>query len=554
VVIKYREYWFPMALAVFFSVVGSFPYVYGYASAEPGEHFMGFVGRDTPGANGYFMFARQVQLDGNFMQNKMTSEPLPDNYFNLEWWLFGKSARWTGLSLIAMFHVWRVLTVFGFMWTFYFLARLCLDRVGERRLALSLVVFGGGFGWMIWLANRAAGLHLALPLDLDGVGIPGYLINKPHFIRAGICTLLTYGFLILGERTGKRRYFAYSGLAALIHTAIRPYHLPETYLVYLVFPLILSWREGRISRARVLNYGLAGLMLLPGVLDIAFMAWQNTLGMAGWYRQSLFLLQQVLWLGWPFALVCIAFVFSGFTPERIRTARESTILLCLWLTIAWLLVNAFPYFPAGHELAFYPLVLVPPILVFRTAFPLIRDWAAAHPAGLRPLNGLNLSSPRLLRTGVAFLVLVSLPSTAYVYRSFFTGLHRETGAGPWRTFYLTDDEYQTLDWMHKTISPQAVVLASLETSQFIPRVSGQKVLSGHDMLTAYYDRKNAEVQKFFALRGDDQFKREMIKYYHVDYVLYGPDERRLGEMRPEQYPWMKKVYQHGDVTLYRIVG
>lgn len=535
---RLREYWFPAVLAAVIFLAGTAPYFYAYWSTPPGERFMGVVGRGTPGANGYFMFSRQAQEGFQLMENQCTPEPLPRTFFNLEWWSLGKIARWTGLSLIMVFHLERLVAVFGLLFSVYYLASLSLDTVYQRRLAVALIGLGSGLGWTIWVANHGLGMSLIIPRDLKGVCISGYLINKPHFIRAVICAVLKYAFLLQGARTGKTRYFVYSGLMALTHSAMQPYHIPDTYLVYAAYPVLLNVRAGSWSWARFKNYMVAGAVFSPAVLYYAWMAYDGTLGMSGWERKPGFLIEYVFWIGWTFLAVAAVFPWL----MRLRTAKDSTLLLGLWILAAWLMCNLYPYWGAGQEAAFYPFHVVPPILA--VGGPLAWGIGALR---RRPAWAV-VTRRTALAAGVA-LVGVSMPSTAIVYAQMFTTAH--SGTPDW-TYYLDEDYFRTLEWLHAHDSSNGVVLASPAGSQFVFRMTRHKTVTGHDMLTARYEEKNALVHRFYSQAGDEAFKQEFVRRFSVRYVLYGDLERRLGAFTPDAYAWLRPVHTQGSTVLYAV--
>jgi len=535
-----REYVFPLALGVLFAVLGSLPYVYAWRTTPPGEHFMGFVGRGTPGANGYLMFARQVMDHGHLMVNQYAPQPTPHTYFNLEWWVFGKSAKLTGLGLMGAFHLWRVLSALGYCCAVYFLASRCLGTVGMRRLALALITFGAGLGWVVWLLSRGTGLDLGEPLDLRGVCIPAYLVNKPHFIRAGLFAALKYGLLIAGEQTGRRRYFVYSGLAALAHAALHPYPIPETCLVYAAFPALLCLCDGRFSLARFKPYVLAGAFLIPAIAHYAWLLHDDTLGMAGWSRQSLFLLETLIWIGIPSVALLGWFLATGFDLARVRAARPSTLLLVLWLFTAWLLVNAYPCFNAGHEAAVYCYTVAPVLLFLIGPGAAFRRWARER----------GWTDARLAAAG-ALLVVACTPSAVYAHARFYTGLHRVDPDAPWR-YYLSDPLYASIAWLGENTPHGSVVLASPATAQFIPRMTHNRVVSGHDMLSPHYHQRNGDIWRFFHSPGEEGHKRWLVRSNHVDYVLTGPFEGEQA-IAPGAFPWLEQVHEDRGVRVYRVL-
>lgn len=541
--IQPRELLFPLGVGIAVVVLGTLPYLYAYHTQGAGEVFMGFIGRGTPGANGYFMFARQA-VEGHWLfVNQMTPEPTPRAYFSLQWLAFGLFSKWTGLSLVATFHLGRVLSVLLYVLAVYYLAAQCLEDAFRRRLALCLTVFGSGLGWMIWAVNKT--LHAGLPLsfDLQGVSIFGYLINNPHFIRAGLCSALQYAFLIRGEQSGRLRYFVFSGLASEGHSIIRPYHVPETFLVYALFPILLCIRERRLVPRRILNYGVAALVALPGALYLVITTLSNVLGMAGWFRQSPLLLEQILWVGLPFLAVCGYFAFFGMADAR--QAKPSSLMLSAWLGLSWLLVNAFPYFNAGFEQAFAAFTLAPPILLMRGPLPLLHDRLASG----FPRLAAAFARKQVQYLAAIALVLLCSPSSVYVYARFFKDLHHPVP--PWR-YYLDSGVHNAITWLETNARTNDVVLASHDTSQFVPRMSACKVVSGHDMLTANYYEKNRLVDRFFRIRGEDGFKRWLADTFNVHYVVFGPYERYGGGMDPADHPWLHEEFRHGNTTVYRV--
>lgn len=557
------EYLFPVALAIVIVVVGSFPYLYGYAIEKPGTQFMGLVGRGVPGGNSYFMFAKQAQEGYHLFENRCTPEPLPRVYFNPEWWLFGNMARWTGLSLVAVFHLTRVFAVFSLLLSLYFLLSLCLTTLFQRRLALLLIVFGSGFGWTLWSAQMAyghllfpflvkmAGAHAAMvPLprpaperllrDLNGVSVLGYLVNKPHFMYALAFAVLNYAFLVLADKSRQLRHYFLSGLCAAIHLIIRPYALVEIALVYLLFPIFSSLRERRVEKTRLKGFLITGGMLVPPVLYYLYLAYTQCLGMGGWKRPTGYMFEHFMWYGVPFVLMFFYFVGLG----HFRRVRPAHLVVLLWVTVAFLIAQAYPYISFGEESAIFAFFVVPSILA--VADPLRRLYRAL----LRGRSGHWLARrgipPEKTRmAAAALLVLLCSISAMGAYAKMFTGLTNHS-----QEYYLSDNLHKAMLWLDANSAPNDVVLADMKTCVYVPRFTRNKAFTGQDMITNNYERKNEEMSRFFGERGGDDFKRNTVREYHVRYVICGPNEVRPGGMDPREHPWLTMVYGCGDVTVF----
>lgn len=539
-----REWKFPAVLAVVFVVGGTIPYCYGYLNARPGTRFMGLIGRDVPGGNMYLSYAKQAEDGYNLFANRMTPEELPRRYVNVEWWLFGRVARWTSLSLISVFHIGRVISVALFMFSAYFLISQCLDTVFQRRFALALMAFGSGFGWILWLASKA--FHISYPylFDIDGVHPFGYLINKPHAIRLHAFAMLTFAFLLAGERSGKRRFFVLSGLCALARANMRPYGIPETYLIFLLFPMLLCVKERRFSLARLQNYAIAAAFPLLQVIYYVNLIHSDALGsvVAGVITTPPGFLNYIIWLGPPFLLIFLS--FEGFT--NLRRMKPSSLLLVLWIVISFLIAESYPYLKWGRE-ACFALFLVPPILA--TAGPLagIHRFVMSRPLVSRIVPA-NISALAFKRVAATMFIMFCSLSSAIVYGRMFTYLRN---CSP--PYYLSEDVYDSLRWLGKNTEPEYTVLASPDTGTYVPRVAGNRTFTGHYCFTINFDEKNRLAGRFFGRRGDEGFKKQVIAEYRIRYVFLGPYERRPGGIVPSEHAWLKQVYERGAVTVYEVV-
>lgn len=542
-----REWLFPLLLGVGVFLFGSLPYLYGYYAVPDGQVFMGFVGRGTPGANGYLAFARQVQQGNTLIQNIMTPEPTNRDYFNAEWWVFGQLSRQLGLSLIAVFHLTRALIVLFYALSVYWFFSLFVSSVYVRRLGVALVCLGSGLGWLVWCANHFGGLSLELSRDLRGVSIPAYLVNKPHFILAAAFATLTQGWHFLAYRRGNAKYFAYSGLAAAAHSLVRPYAIPETHVLWVLFPALLCLRDRAFSLARFKGAAIAIAVHAPVLLYFAYYAFTGSLGHPDWSRPSPHLLEIVLWMGLPM----LAFVVGLPAYLRMRGVPTGNVFLTAWILIAWLHCALHPYTKGGQESAYYSYSLVPVVLTLSAGLP----WLYAYLQSAWPVIAAKLPDfhvPRVRHASTAVLMVISVPSFAIVYEDFFTTLYR--GTNDW-TFCISRDLYDGLSWLDEQTTGDDVVMASFNTSQFVWRLSGAKTVTGHDFLTTAFYEKNGIVDRFYRQAGDLDFKRATISQQHVHWVVYGEFEKQLGPISNlEGLPFLKPAFQQGGVVIFAVAN
>lgn len=559
-----REFLFPLIVCAVIIAYGTLPYLYGYARQTPQERFMGFVGRGVSANNSYLMWARQAYDGLNLFENKLTPEPLPRVYFNPEWWVFGKTARWTGLPLLGVFHLYRMASVFALVFALYWIASLCHTTILQRRLVVLTGVFGVGFGWIPWLVSEVyvrffpaiqpflsawnlPGAHLTVhpfvPLrDVQGVTVFGYLTNIPHFMMGTAFITLTYGFLILGEYTGERRHFAWSGVCAVIQTLIRPYALIEIYCVY-ALSLLLTRGNGPLDMRRITNYATPACILSISVFYYLYLSFTQVLGMAGWERKGGHFFEYILWYGLPFLVLVVYLLLQLLRLQRPfhpQGAAHPMQIVLLWMVVSFLSAQMYPYLVYAEESAALTFFVAPAIVIAGEPLERLYQW-------LTRLFPNRLSGGRNKALLAAVFVLLCAPTCAVVYARFFTALQRYP-----QDYYLNTNVLAAMEWLDRNTDHADVVMGDLCTCVFVPRVSGHKTYSGQDMITANYFDKNHGLERFLNSRGDDAFKQQLVRENRVRYLIYGPQERRATGMRPMEHAWLQPVFTRDTVTVYKI--
>src|SRR5262245_54649075 len=144
--------------------VATVPYLYGFARTPEGRVYTGLM-FDVPDHAQYWSWVT-ASRESLFIANTMTPEPNARAFLNLMTWTRGLGQTLTGLSLAAVFQLWRLLgcAVVGVAIVLAFRV-FVPDR--SRRAAAYVLAFGSGLGWMLVVLKTLRHLpDVPFPMDL----------------------------------------------------------------------------------------------------------------------------------------------------------------------------------------------------------------------------------------------------------------------------------------------------------------------------------------------------------------------------------------------------
>jgi len=120
--------------------------------------------------------------------------------------------------------------------------------------------------------------------------------------------------------------------------------------------------------------------------------------------------------------------------------------------------------------------------------------------------------------------------------------------------YLPTTELAAMNWMDRQIPREALVLASYPVGNYVPRLAGQRVFIGEDMLTNELDARQRDIRLFYSKDWDDTNREKLLHRFGIDYVYYGPDEQELGSYDPDGAEFLTRVYDHGGIRIFEVKG
>jgi hypothetical protein len=235
-----------------------------------------------------------------------------------------------------------------------------------------------------------------------------------------------------------------------------------------------------------------------------------------------------------FGLPLIVAVFTWAKKLRLRVWGNPTLFVQVWFLVGFLL----SYVPTDFQIHMLNSWQVPMMILvaeglYKFIMPVIARW--------------KLVTRRAQRLALTVFVLAVLPTNVYLWAWRFVDLNRHD-----YPYYLYRDEVAAMQWLAERSSADAVVLSSLDAGQYLPSLSGRRAFLAHWAQTVSFFDKREQVVQFFGAKIDDTERLATLQTFGVDYVLYGPAERALGQYDPGDSPFFSAVFSSPRVTVYRV--
>lgn len=535
---------FVLILCLVIWLITAIPFLLGALTSPPEKQFMGVL-FDVHDTTQYLSWMHESGTKF-LIQNKLTSEPNRPIFFNLQWWTLGRLARYLGLHLLTIYQLFRLAVIPFFLFVTHRFLKLYFGPGNQtrRRLALLIIAFGGGLGW-IWVVGKQFSGELAYPIDV--YTIPGNsffsMMSVPHV--AFDAALITSVFILvwLGYERDDSRYSLAASLAALATGMAHIYDLVTIWAVLAVFGLLLTLRDGFSWRLFLRLFSIvvvsAPAALYYGYVSSAEAVWKAALEQfdnLGTLTPDLFHL--LIFMGLPLILALVA--FKGIVPLKTRSPRQ--LLVLSWFMVNFLLI----YAPLKFQIMLLNGFQIPiAILATEALFDHLIPWLKANLLSAAPLG---LSAEMLQRIVLALVVLAVLPTNLYLLGWRVVDLRRHD-----YPYYLYRDEVAAFQWLKANTDPDAVVLSTLSVGHYLAGLSGNTAFLASGVQTSSFNHKRELVEDFFDAKVDDAQRRAMIDQYGLDYVLHSPEAHALGDYQPGSAPFLKLVFEAPFACIYEVV-
>jgi hypothetical protein len=245
----------------------------------------------------------------------------------------------------------------------------------------------------------------------------------------------------------------------------------------------------------------------------------------GWNAQNLTTSPPV----WDLALSLSPALLLGFwsiiryRKTRMDQTRCQFRLLVVWVVLGLVLV----YLPVGLQRRFMMGLYVP-----------IAGLAAF---GIESLG----DNPHRFRLLTICLFLLALPTNLVILLTAQAGIANRDPS-----IYLSETEFQALNWIEANTEPDSLILSSPDMGLYIPASTGRRVIYGHPLETVNAEAEENFVRSIFEGRWSETQMWELIESRGIDYIIYGPREKNLGDIH--LFLDWQPLFSNGDVFLYRI--
>ena len=527
----------------------------------------------------YAAWMRQA-MDGRFLfDNRFTTDPQPGLTVHIYYLLLGWVAKIVGISLAMSLA--RIALSAAFVFLLYRLVRRVCPDVYTTKLAMSLVVVGGGIGCLVWAdfgrtsqpPGGGALQHLflgLLPTDVwqpEGYVFPSMLTNG--LFMASLC-LIVVALLAFLSAKDDWRWVLHGAVAMLVLMNVHSY---DVLLVAFVMAglLVMAIAQRQLTVGWLVRSLAIGLGAVPSALwfgyvlqrDAVFQARAATPTYTANFRQVIFgylllmvlglaalafrpesskreLLRRSAGLGLAVAVFVGMFVAAGSHPGDGYFMSLLAWLACMGcaavalalvsdanparnLVTSWALLGTLaPYFPALFERKLSMGLAIP--------------WAILAAIAVGTITRKLDRSTRNLAL-ILTICLLGATSVRWFRREFELAALDVSNTAT-HPVYLGIDETQIVNILNGLPKGRTVVLAmpgvplpdaqspGAFVSPYLPDlnpilsgITGVYTYAGHWSETPDYDRRRALETQFFLKGFPDEKRQQFLQMTQANYVV-----------------------------------
>jgi len=451
----------------------------------------------------------------------------------------GLFAKIFSLTSFAAYQLTRIFLIPIFLAVAYIFISYFFSESKKRKLCFILLIFSSGISGLLWpVVEIGVSSFWPPPMDLWSSESSTFytLYHSPHFIASLLCTILIFFLALRSFEKNSYLTSCLAGLTACFLFLFHPYHVPTIFCVLGFYIFIQSIKNSRI-RWDLLGHYL--ILIAISSLAILYHFWTlNTF----WTRQQ-FALQNNLptppfynfLLSYGFILILGSLGFLVLLGKKEKLDKE--IFLLAWFPVQ-LILPFFPFLNFQRKMieGLHFVMVITTIIGLYFLGELIKKN--------KPALYSYIKNPAL-----SFLLF----SVCFVFSSYYLiirdiSLYLDSSS----FVFLNKEKYNAMIWLKNNTPKESIILSSYDSGNVIPAFAVRTVFLGSAGNTAASESKTMQVELFLR-RYSEQARAAFLKKNCIDYLFYGPEEKKYQNFNPEQADYLKKVYQNEEVAIYKVV-
>jgi hypothetical protein len=125
-------------------------------------------------------------------------------------------------------------------------------------------------------------------------------------------------------------------------------------------------------------------------------------------------------------------------------------------------------------------------------------------------------------------------------------------SSPGVPLFRPEDEVAAFDFLAHNAHKGSVVLASNDTANPLPAHAPLTMIDGHGPESLGLKEILPEVQAFYTGSTPDSQRIKLLSTYHIQYVIWGPGEKALGDWDPTRSNYLKLIYQNATYQVFQV--
>lgn len=494
---------------IILTIVITIPYVIAAVGGGKAFHFAGFLVNPLDGNS--YLAKMQEGWSGSWTFNLLYSPRSSGGAFIFLFYLFlGHFARLTSLSLILVFHLFRILAAWLLLFELKrFLEYTFIDEPERSETAFIWTVFGTGLGWVALLAGiQTSDLWVA-----EAYPILACYAN-PHFPLSLAIILFILRIAEQKITTGKLVLILACGMALGI---MLPFGVVIAGLILLIVT-IWNWiRLKKLFPWQLISFGVGAAPPLFYQLYVININPELML----WNQQNLTPAPPI----WDFIIsfspaIILAIIAAVILFKKKEISKYKTIVI--WFLVGTILT----FIPFSLQRRFMLGLYIPIVALAVMAI------------------GKIIKSKIWVKRVTRYSMIASFLTSVLVIVIGLFGILSHSSM-----YYLNRDQYDALMWIRENAARESVILADPQISMYIPGMTGLRVVYGHPYESINATQQKNKVEDFFAGKFTDDQVAQFFEDNQVEFILQEGSMKSFSEALQEI--GFMEINKFGEMTIYR---